>query len=89
MGLRTELKVKRRSSVQDDLETRLLHNLVESVELGNVGDNDHLELAAAGLVGVRFADLLRLVLGPDGGDHGVALGEELLEDMGCSIVQVC
>lgn len=71
--------------MQDHLKTRLLHDLVESIKLGDIGNNDDLELAAAGLVGISLADLLRLVLGPDGGDNGVALGEQLLEDVGCSL----
>ena len=74
--------------MQDNLKTRLLHDLIENIQLGDIRDNDHLELAAAGLVGVGFADLLRLVLGPDGGDHGVALGEELLENVGWSVIEI-
>ena len=83
-GLLTELEMERRSCVQHNLKPRLLHDLIKSIELGNIGNDDHLEVAAAGLVGVGFTDLLRLVLGPDGGDDGVALGEQLLENVGCS-----
>ena len=79
----TKLEVERRSSVQDNLKTGLLHNLIESIELGDIGNNDDLELAAAGLIGVGLADVLRFVFRPDGGNHGVALGEKLLEDVGC------
>lgn len=69
--------------MQDNLKTGLLHNLIKSIKLGDVGNNDDLELAAAGLIRVGLADVLRLIFRPDGGDHGVALGEKLLEDVGC------
>lgn len=63
--------------MQDGLETRRLGYLIEGVLLGNVRDDDDFEVR--GLVLVSVADVLRLFLGADGGDDGVALLEELLE----------
>lgn len=79
---RTELEVERRGGVQDDLEPGGLDDLVKGVWPGNVGHDGDDEVARRRLRGVRLADPGRLLLGADRRDDAVALGQELLQDVG-------
>lgn len=65
--------------MHDDLDAGRLGDLVKGIGLGDVRHDDDLE--TVGLVRVGVADLAGLVLGADRGDDGVALLEELLEDV--------
>ena len=62
-------------------QPRRLHHLIKGAFLCNVRNDNNLQVV--GLVLVRIANLVRLVLGPDGCDHCVALLEELIEAVGC------
>jgi hypothetical protein len=79
----TDIKVKGARSVQHGIDARCLGHLVKRPRLSNVRHDDHLELAVRGLSRVGVTDLLGLSLGADGGDDGVVLFEELVEDVGC------
>jgi len=67
--------------VQHDLDTGDLDNLVKGIFLSDIGHDNDVELLLV-LVGIRLADLLRLLLGPHSGNYAVALGEELIQDVG-------
>ena len=82
-GGHTKLEVEGTGGVHDDLDAGDLGDLVEGALLRDVRHDLDLQAVGLGLVGV--ADLLRLVLGPDGGDDGVAGRDELLEDVGCRL----
>ncbi|EPE07686.1 origin recognition complex subunit 6 [Ophiostoma piceae UAMH 11346] len=73
--------VEGRGSVQDNLDAGDLDRLVERVGLRELGNNLDLETVLAQL-GVSLVDVGGLGLAADGGDNGVALGEELLDDVG-------
>ena len=80
-GQLTDIKVKRAGGMKDSFQPRRLNHLVKRIGLRNIGDNN--DLQPIGLILVRIADLLSLVLGADCRDDGVALLEELVKDMGC------
>lgn len=67
--------------MQDDFDAGDLDDFVKGRGLGDVGDDGDGEFFR-GLVGVGGADGGGLGFGADGGDDVVALGEELLEDVG-------
>lgn len=75
-----DVEMEGRSCVEDDLDTRGLDNLVESVGLRDIGHNRRLQtvLPQAGVGGV---DLGRLVLRTDSGHNIVATLQKLLEDV--------
>ena len=81
-GWRTEAEVEGRGSVEDHFQAGCLDHLVEGGRDGDVRDDGDGEGARGGLRGVGFADLGGLVLVADRGHDAVALGEELLEDVG-------
>lgn len=81
----TDVEVKRRGRVHDDLEAGGLDDVVKGAGAGNVGHEDRLE-AVPGKARVGLVDLVGLVLRAHGGDDRVAAGEERLEDVGCLLL---
>lgn len=81
----TNVKVKGARSVQDGVEAGRLGHLVKRTRPSNVRHDNHLELAVRGPFRVGVTDLLGLGFGANGGDDGVVLFEELVEDVGCVV----
>lgn len=71
--------------MQHGIDARRLGHLVKCPRLSNVRHDDHLKLSVGSLSWMSVADLLGLGLGADGGDDGVVLFEELVEDVGCEM----
>lgn len=66
--------------MKDYLDTGSLHDLIEGVGLGDIASDNDLELVLV-LVFVGLSNLLRLLLGANGGHNAVAFLEELLKDV--------
>lgn len=66
--------------MKDYLDTGGLHDLVKGIGLGYVARHDNFKLVLV-LVWVGFPNLLRLLLGANGGHNIVSFLEELLKDV--------